>query len=552
MKVRRRAIAAILVLAVLSAGGPVSRAAALSTAFTYQGQINQDGAPYTGTCDLQFDLFDAPSAGNLIAGPKIPTVLVTNGLFSVALDFHASPFGGADRWLQIGARCGSDTSFTALAPREQLTATPYSLYAQTAGDVACTGCVGSSDIASGAVTGPTIATGTVTGAKIAVATITGNKLALGTVTGANIASGQITGDKLAVGTVGAANIANGAVGTAQLASGSITGNKMSMPLIISGSTNGGVVSVINSGSGMGVAASVHGEYALFGSTANTGTTVEGVFGSSPNGSGVTGQSNTGAGITGLSTDGKGVRATSTNSDGVFAKTTNGYSGVYGESDKADAGAQGVYGIAYGAGGRGVVGISQSGLGVLGQSSGGVGILAHSDTGDIFQGWNGAPPGNVEVFWVTNTGRVVTTAVQITGGGDLAEKFQVQDRAGIEPGTLLVIDDQNPGKLKTSQQAYDTAVAGVVSGAGGVNPGMTLEQQGVMDGDVTVAIAGRIYVKAEALSAPIKPGDLLTSSSVAGSAMKASDRARAQGAIIGKAMSKLDSGTGLVLALVNLQ
>jgi hypothetical protein len=171
------------------------------------------------------------------------------------------------------------------------------------------------------------------------------------------------------------------------------------------------------------------------------------------------------------------------------------------------------------------------------------------TGDSLRTLNAA--GNSVIFRITNTGRIVTSAVQVYGGGDLAEQFQVKGGA-VEPGTLMVIDDQNPGMLKPSDRAYDSRIAGVVSGAGGVNPGMTLQQDGVLQGDTTISIAGRVYVKAEAFSGPIKPGDLLTTSAIPGTAMKASDRSQAQGAVIGKAMTGLSEGTGLVLVLINLQ
>jgi hypothetical protein len=127
-----------------------------------------------------------------------------------------------------------------------------------------------------------------------------------------------------------------------------------------------------------------------------------------------------------------------------------------------------------------------------------------------------------------------------------------DGATVEPGTLMVIDEANPGHLCVSTTAYDSSVAGIVSGAGNVKPGVTLRQEGVMEGGTLVAIAGRVYVKAEALSVPVAPGDLLTTSAIPGYAMKAVDRARAPGAVIGKAMTGLAAGRGLVLVLVNLQ
>ena len=68
----------------------------------------------------------------------------------------------------------------------------------------------------------------------------------------------------------------------------------------------------------------------------------------------------------------------------------------------------------------------------------------------------------------------------------------------------------------------------------------------------MALGGRVYVKATVSNGPIKPGDMLTTSGTAGYAMRVSDYGRAQGAVIGKAMSSLDEGTGLVLVLVSLQ
>ena len=154
--------------------------------------------------------------------------------------------------------------------------------------------------------------------------------------------------------------------------------------------------------------------------------------------------------------------------------------------------------------------------------------------------------------VTGSGNSISTPVlSITGGADVAEPFTMSG-GDIPKGAVVVIDEAHPGRLKLSQRAYDERVAGIVSGAGGVNPGITLSQQGVLEGDQNVAISGRVYVQADATGSPIKPGDLLTTSDVPGHAMRATDRARAQGAILGKAMSSLPTGRGLVLVLVSLQ
>jgi hypothetical protein len=75
---------------------------------------------------------------------------------------------------------------------------------------------------------------------------------------------------------------------------------------------------------------------------------------------------------------------------------------------------------------------------------------------------------------------------------------------------------------------------------------------VLEGGQNVALSGRVYVLADAGTGPIKPGDLLTTSDTPGHAMKVADQSKAQGAILGKAMSGLKEGRGLVLVLVTLQ
>ncbi|MEM7308953.1 MAG: VCBS repeat-containing protein [Planctomycetota bacterium] len=165
---------------------------------------------------------------------------------------------------------------------------------------------------------------------------------------------------------------------------------------------------------------------------------------------------------------------------------------------------------------------------------------------IFRGSNGTG----QVVEITHSGRLVVPEVEITGGADLAEAF---DSSGdCEPGTLVSIDPENPGALVPTAAPYDRRVAGAVSGAGGVRHGIRLAQRGALEGETLVAMTGRAYVKCSAENGPIRAGDLLTSSSTAGHAMRATDPERAFGAVIGKAMSALDAETGLVLVLVNLQ
>jgi hypothetical protein len=151
------------------------------------------------------------------------------------------------------------------------------------------------------------------------------------------------------------------------------------------------------------------------------------------------------------------------------------------------------------------------------------------------------------------GTTSTKVLQITGGSDLAEPFEIVRADDIQPGMVVAIDPDNPGQLRLATVTYDRTVAGVVSGAGGINPGLVMQQAGTLvAGSHPVALSGRVYVYADASNGAIVPGDLLTTATTPGHAMKVTDYERAQGAILGKAMSKLEQGTGLVLVLVTLQ
>lgn len=184
------------------------------------------------------------------------------------------------------------------------------------------------------------------------------------------------------------------------------------------------------------------------------------------------------------------------------------------------------------------------------------LFIKSATGDtIIQPWSGNvgigmanPQAKLDV-----NGTSRTRILEITGGSDLAEPFEIAGADNIEPGMVVAIDPQHPGQLRIADKAYDRTVAGCVSGANGVNPGLIMQQEGtVADGAFPVALAGRVYCWADASYGSIRPGNLLTTSDTPGHAMKATDRQQSFGAVIGKAMSALESGRGVVLVLVTLQ
>lgn len=149
-----------------------------------------------------------------------------------------------------------------------------------------------------------------------------------------------------------------------------------------------------------------------------------------------------------------------------------------------------------------------------------------------------------------TGLVRTKVIEITGA-DVAEKFPVSEE--VEPGMVVEIDPDNAGNLRMARGAYNRRVAGIVSGAGGIAAGAILGNLPGSENAPPIALSGRVWVHCDASGAAIEPGDLLTTSDTPGHARKVLDYPRAQGAIIGKAMSKLaKSEKGMVLVFVNLQ
>ena len=91
---------------------------AQTTAFSYQGRLSDGSSPANGIYDLQFSIYDALTGGSAVGGPITNAMTgVSNGLFATELDFGASIFNGADRWLEIAVRTNGNGSFAALAPR---------------------------------------------------------------------------------------------------------------------------------------------------------------------------------------------------------------------------------------------------------------------------------------------------------------------------------------------------------------------------------------------------------------------------------------------------
>jgi hypothetical protein len=120
----------LMVLTLSAIIHPLSTSYAQGTAFTYQGRLNDGTNPAAGTYDLRFTLFDASSGGSVMAGPTTNgAVAVSEGLFTVTLDFGAGVFNGTSRWLEISVRTNGAGSFTKLNPRQLVTPEPYAIMA---------------------------------------------------------------------------------------------------------------------------------------------------------------------------------------------------------------------------------------------------------------------------------------------------------------------------------------------------------------------------------------------------------------------------------------
>jgi hypothetical protein len=135
-------------------------ALAQGTTFTYQGRLNNGGSPVNGWYDFQFGLYGSTNGATVVSGTVPLTLLatpVTNGLFTVTLDFESVAFTGASNWLAIVVRTNSAVlGFNTLAPRQQVTPTPYAITAENA--LVATTDSGFSGAIAGDVTGTQAAT----------------------------------------------------------------------------------------------------------------------------------------------------------------------------------------------------------------------------------------------------------------------------------------------------------------------------------------------------------------------------------------------------------
>jgi len=601
-----------LLAALLVAASFELNAAPMNPAFNYQGRLYDNGSAVSASYDFRFTLLQAPNLP--VSACPAPLVLegvsVINGVFTVSLPFCEAAFDGADRWLQVEVSPHGAGRYSLLQAAQPITATPYALHADTADRAAtadqathATTADTAISIPWAAIQNPPLTTdlptldthfnglfwklggntgipdgmnflGTTGSTPLAPLDLVVNNHRVLRLEQPGASPNLIGGDAhnqvtagVSGGTIGGGGYYLHAAPTILMPSG-VTDDRRNSVTDDYGTVAGGKQNRAgNDNITLGDApfATVGGGQINI--AAGRSSTVAG------------GEANTVAGAYSVIPGGLANVANGNYSfaAGLQAKAFHQGSFVWADSTATDYLSTANDQFSVRAGG----GIRLDGNVWLGE----VHDLRLRNFGDIYHGigfrWqlNGDPSGSVvngpfiygwsggalgtsypadhaALTWtdggdVSVTRNLSTATLTIRGGADVAEPFNLSDK-NISPGSVVVIDEDNPGRLKLSRHAYDRQVAGIISGANGINPGISLHQDGALEGGQNVALTGRVYVQADASSGAIRPGDLLTTSDTPGRAMKVGDPCKAQGAILGKAMSSLASGDGLVLVLVTLQ
>jgi hypothetical protein len=510
--------------------------------FTYQGYLRQGGAPLNNPSQsMRFRIFDALTGGTMLWDSGALTVNVANGLFTVQLNPPVSVWTGADRFLEI------QVGATTLSPRVRIGATPYAntatllnmfqsgisnpdrmvithsptatnwglMYRDT--DDSFHFLAGGTTVLRVGLAGPTalqIPAGAGAG-RVLTSDASGN------------ASWQALPPSATVWAVSGSNIYNTNTGNVGIGTTTPTAKL---------DVRGGMLVDSSSGSlRIGYPSSANQwHFNTIGGGANLQLW--------ENAAGAIRMYFAAGGNIGIGTTAPAARLDILGGNWDTASTE-------GDLRIGNATYRLKIGVATGGAGAGHTTIAaQGGVNALSLGAGTTldtqRTLTILGTGNVGIGTT-APAAKLDV---NGTARV--KVLEITGA-DLAEKFPTTET--LEPGTVVEIDPDNPGHLRKARGAYNKRVAGVVAGANGLSKGIILGNLEGSEDHTPIAMSGRVWVHADATHEAIEPGDLLTTSDTSGHAMKASDPSRAHGAVIGKAMTRLEKGkTGMVLVLVNLQ
>jgi hypothetical protein len=515
----------------------------------YQGKLIDKitAEPVTATnLPINFRIYDAETDGAIIWGES-QTVNISGGIYNVLLGsgtpIYYGPldnvvFSDDDLWLEV------EVDGEILLPRTRIVSVPFAVRAGVA-----------DSMTNGAITTNMLSNNAITSAKIQDGSISSSDIQTGGISSGNIATGAVASSQVQDGSITAADLYGTACSDICVDANTTDCSSCDGRFVnqsgdtMQNTTAVNILNIIQDGTGNAIDADSDGGFAVRGESHADG--YAGVAGY--NYAGI------GAGIFGQGTD-KGIHGYSLYawagyfegdtymSDNVGIGTENPESKLHVSSYDSYFGMLKVENSNTGDNEATMAFIE--GSDAIGGDYWIAGVGAWGQTNNFVIGRT-APK-----LIITPAGHAVVPVLEITGGSDLSEQFEVRGapkQLAPAPGMVVSIDPEHPGHLMVSARAYDRRVAGIISGANGVKPGMLMGQKGSeIDGANPVALTGRVYCWADTSQGEIEPGDLLTTSDTPGHAMKVADYRRAQGAILGKAMSSLASGKGLVLVLVSLQ
>lgn len=515
--------------------------------FTYQGVLKDGGNPANGNYQMTFRLYDAAAGGTPLGTVGPVTVPVSNGLFSVELNFPASVWDGGTRYLEI--QVGS----TVLSPRVKMNPTPYAsalrmfesgtsnpdrmvithspaftnwgLQYRDSDDSFHFLAGGTSRVRIGLGDGR-VGIGTATPAH--ALDVLGDVRWSGTLQGGSVPWARVTGAPSFLDGSGTANriarftAANTLGDSVIVQSGSNIGINNAAPIapLSFASTTGNKISLWGSNASAHYGFGIQGYLLQIYTDANSSDIA---FGYGSSASFTETMRVKGNGNVGIGTNAPTARLhVQTNSSGTYPTL---------RLHETEADFARIEFTNTNTARRWHIG----------------GIIGATQAADQFNIWNSAAG---DILSARGDGTVAVKVLEITGA-DFAEKFPTTDEA--QPGMVVEIDPDNPGHLRLARGAYNKRVAGIVAGANGLSKGIVLGNLEGSENHSPIAISGRVWVYADATEQAIIPGDFLTTADRPGYAMKATDLQKAQGAILGKAMTRLEKGqTGFVLVLVNLQ